>query len=110
MYQKGGAIKDTAGAAPTWSPPSEGPFAALSLWSEKSDVYTINGGGGLDLSGVFFTPEADAFKLTGGGGVNQQHAQFIAYHLELSGSGTLKLAPDNTQYIAIPPRAGTLIR
>ncbi|HKN39507.1 MAG TPA: pilus assembly protein TadG-related protein [Acidimicrobiia bacterium] len=110
MYQKGGAIKDTAGAAPTWSPPSEGPFAALSLWSEKSDVYTINGGGGLDLSGVFFTPEANAFKLTGGGGVNQQHAQFIAYHLELSGSGTLKLAPDNTQYIAIPPRAGTLIR
>jgi len=59
---------------------------------------------------VFFTPEANPFKITGGGGVNQQHAQFISYHLDISGSGTLNLAPDLTQYVAIPPKAGTLIR
>lgn len=110
LYQKGGAIKYTGGVAPVWSPPSEGPFASLSLWSEASTAYTISGGGGLDLTGVFFTPEADPFKITGGGGVNQQHAQFIAYHLDISGSGELKLAPDMTLHIAIPPRAGTLIR
>ena len=110
VYQKGGAIKDTAGVAPVWSPPAEGPFQALSLWSEASDVYTISGGGGLDLRGVFFTPEANPFKITGGGGVNQQHAQFVSYHLDISGSGALKLAPDNTEYVAIPPKAGTLIR
>jgi hypothetical protein len=110
VYQAGGAIKDTGGAAPVWSPPAEGPFAALSLWSEASTAYTINGGGGLDLRGVFFTPEADPFKITGGGGVNQQHAQFISYHLDISGSGTLNLAPDQTEHIAIPPKAGTLIR
>jgi hypothetical protein len=110
VYQKGGAIKYTGGVAPVWSPPSEGPFASLSLWSEASTGYTISGGGGLDLTGVFFTPEADPFKITGGGGVNQQHAQFIAYHLDISGSGELKLAPDMTLHIAIPPRAGTLIR
>jgi hypothetical protein len=96
--------------APVWSPPAEGPFASLSLWSEASTAYTISGGGGLDLTGVFFTPEADPFKITGGGGVNQQHAQFVSYHLDISGSGELKLAPDQTLHIAIPPRAGTLIR
>jgi hypothetical protein len=109
VYQTSGAVKDTGGAAPTWSPPIEGPFSHLSLWSEKSDAYTINGGGGLDLTGVFFTPEANPFKITGGGGVNQQHAQFISYHLTVSGSGVLNMAPD-PQAVSIPPKAGVLIR
>jgi hypothetical protein len=110
MYQKGGSIKDTGGVAPTWNPPAEGPFAGLSLWSEAHSDYTISGGGGLDLTGVFFTPEADPFKITGGGGVNQQHAQFISYHLDISGSGELKLAPDKSRPLVIPPKAGLLIR
>jgi Flp pilus assembly protein TadG len=110
LFQKGGAIKATGGSAPVWSPPSEGPFKSLSLWSEAHTAYTVAGGGGLDLKGVFFTPEADPFKITGGGGVNQQHAQFISYHLDISGSGELKLAPDLEEYVAIPPKAGTLIR
>jgi hypothetical protein len=110
MFQKGGAIKDTGGVAPVWSPPAEGPFKSLSLWSEAHDQFTVAGGGGLDLKGVFFTPEADPFKITGGGGVNQQHAQFVSYHLDISGSGELKLAPDLEEYVAIPPKAGTLIR
>lgn len=110
VFQKGGAIKDTGGVAPVWSPPTEGPFKSLSLWSEAHTGYTVAGGGGLDLRGVFFTPEADPFKITGGGGVNQQHAQFVSYHLDLSGSGELKLAPDLEEYVAIPPKAGTLIR
>jgi hypothetical protein len=110
VFQKGGAIKDTGGVAPVWSPPAEGPFKSLSLWSEASDQFTVAGGGGLDLKGVFFTPEANPFKITGGGGVNQQHAQFVSYHLDISGSGELKLAPDLEEYVAIPPKAGTLIR
>ncbi|HEY4409116.1 MAG TPA: pilus assembly protein TadG-related protein [Acidimicrobiia bacterium] len=110
VYQKGGAVKDTGGSSPTWTPPTEGPFAGLSLWSEASAAYTINGGGGLDLNGVFFTPEANPFKVTGGGGVNQQHAQFISYHLDISGSGTLNLAPDLINPVIIPPTGGTLIR
>jgi len=110
MYQKGGAVKDTGGVAPVWSPPSEGPFAGLSLWSETSTGYTIAGGGGLDLSGVFFTPEANPFKLTGGGGVNQQHAQFVSFHLDISGSGQLYLAPDLVNGVPIPATGGKLIR
>ncbi|MDQ1503050.1 MAG: hypothetical protein QOD57_777 [Actinomycetota bacterium] len=67
LYQKSGALKDN-GAAPKWSPPLEGPFSQLSLWSEKSTDYIIAGGGGLDLAGVFFTPEAAPFKITRGRG------------------------------------------
>jgi Flp pilus assembly protein TadG len=110
MFQKGGAISQTAGAAPVWSPPSEGPFKSLSLWSEAHTAYKITGGSGLDLTGVFFTPEADPFAISGGGGVKQQHAQFVAYKLDISGNGELKLSPDLEEYVAIPPKAGTLIR
>jgi hypothetical protein len=93
-----------------WSPPAEGPFRSLSLWSDAHTGYTITGGGGLDLSGVFFTPEAAPFAISGGGGVKQQHAQFVAFQLSISGGGELRLAPDLQEYVAIPPRAGTLIR
>ncbi len=110
VYQKAGAIKDTGGAAPSWTPPSAGPFEGLSLWSEISDAFTINGGGGLQLSGVFFTPEAIPFKVTGGGGLSQQSAQFISYHLELSGGGSLTMAPDPTTAVPIPATGGVLIR
>lgn len=110
VYQKAGAVKDTGGAAPTWTPPMEGPFTGLSLWSEKSDPFTINGGGGLQLAGVFFTPEASPFKVTGGGGVAQQSAQFISYHLDLSGGGSLHMAPDPSTAVRIPATAGVLIR
>ncbi|MDQ1492429.1 MAG: hypothetical protein QOJ23_4943, partial [Actinomycetota bacterium] len=108
LYQKSGALKDN-GAAPKWSPPLEGPFSQLSLWSEKSTDYSIAGGGGLDLAGVFFTPEAAPFKITGGGGVAQQHAQFISYQLTISGSGALNMAPDD-KLVSISPKAGVLIR
>ena len=109
VFQQGGVVTTTT--SPTWSPPLEGPFRSLSLWSEKSsNGYKITGGGGLDLRGVFFTPEAAPFRITGGGAVSQQHAQFISFQLDISGSGELKLAPDLEEYVAIPPKAGTLIR
>jgi len=110
LIQKSGAIKQTGGAAPVWSPPKEGPFKALSLWSEKADAYTINGGGGLDLAGVFFTPGATPFKITGGGGVAQLEAQFISRQLTISGNGVLNMAPNLDDHISLPPKAGLLIR
>ncbi len=110
VYQRAGAVKDTGGGAPTWTPPAAGPFTGLSLWSEISDVFTINGGVGLQLGGVFFTPEANPFKITGGGGVTQQSAQFISYHLDLSGGGSLNMSPDLSTAVPIPAKAGVLIR
>lgn len=110
IYQRAGAVKDTGGGAPTWTPPSAGPFTGLSLWSGISDAFTINGGAGLQLAGVFFTPEANPFKITGGGGVTQQSAQFISYHLDLSGGGSLYMSPDLSTAVPIPAKAGVLIR
>jgi hypothetical protein len=111
VFQESGYLKLAGGANPGWSAPTEGPFAALSLWSElSSSQYQVNGGAGMALSGIFFTPEASPFSIAGGSPVSQQHAQFISYQLAISGGGTLNLAPDPHAFIQIPPQAGVLIR
>src|SRR5690606_10011353 len=72
-------ILDMSGGAVTWSSPNQGPFRGLALWSESVDTgYGIAGGGGVDLEGVFFTPEADAFALSGSAAMSPQEAQFIS--------------------------------
>jgi hypothetical protein len=111
VIQQSGYLKLAGGANPDWSGPTEGPFQALSLWSEQaSSQYQINGGAGMSLSGIFFTPEASPFSISGGSPVAQQHAQFISYQLAISGGGTLNMAPDPQQFIRIPPTKGVLIR
>src|SRR5205085_5100185 len=58
VYQSNGYIK-VASATPSWTAPTEGPFSQLALWSEKStNKFSINGGAGVSLEGIFFTPEA----------------------------------------------------
>jgi hypothetical protein len=111
VIQQPGALKFAGGAKPAWSAPTQGPFAALSLWSEaRSSQFQINGGAGMSLSGIFFTPEATPFSIPGGSPVSQQHAQFITFQLGISGGGTLNLAPDPQSVIQIPPDKGVLIR
>jgi hypothetical protein len=111
VYQAGGVVKVTGGAPPTWLASTEGPFAQLGLWSEQSsNKYQINGGAGVLLSGVFFTPEAAPFSLSGGGDWGQQNAQFISYRFSVSGGGTLTMAPNANNFIEPPAHAGTLIR
>jgi hypothetical protein len=111
VYQAGGVVKITGGAPPSWSAPTEGPFAELGLWSElSSNKYQINGGAGVQLTGVFFTPEAAPFSLSGNGDWGQQNAQFISYRFSVSGGGTLTMAPDPNKFVQPPARTGTLIR
>ncbi|MEO6989840.1 MAG: hypothetical protein ABI239_14480 [Aquihabitans sp.] len=100
-----------AGTKPRWTAPTEGPFAGLALWAEKSaTTFVVNGGAGVDLQGTFFTPNA-TFKLNGNGDWAQaQNAQFISYRLEISGGGELTLAPDQVNSVSLPPPAATLIR
>jgi Flp pilus assembly protein TadG len=105
------------GNPPTWTAPTEGPFANLAYWSDmpatatnaQLQSFTITGGSGATLTGIFFTPEASPFKLAGGGNWGQQNAQFISYQLTVTGGGILTLAPDST-YIKIPTPTGYLIR
>jgi hypothetical protein len=106
-----------SGSPPTWTAPTEGPFAGLAYWTDMSasatnaqrSSFTITGGSGANLSGVFFTPEATPFKLAGGGNWGQQHAQFISYQLTVTGGGILNMAPDPTA-LTPPPMKGYLIR
>ncbi|HUP75260.1 MAG TPA: Tad domain-containing protein [Acidimicrobiales bacterium] len=109
VYQSSGYLK-VASATPNWTAPTEGPFALLSLWSElASSKFQINGGAGISLEGIFFTPEADPLSLSGGGDWGQLHAQFISYRVSVSGGGTLTMAPD-ANMISLPPTSNALIR
>jgi hypothetical protein len=109
VYQSNGYLK-VASATPNWSAPTEGPFAQLSLWSEKSsNKFQVNGGAGVSLEGIFFTPEAAPLSLSGGGDWGQLQAQFISYRVSVSGGGTLTMAP-NASMISLPPTMNALIR
>jgi Flp pilus assembly protein TadG len=106
-----------SGSPPTWTAPTEGPFAGLAYWTDmpanatnaELSSFTITGGSGASLSGVFFTPEAAPFKLAGGGNWGQQHAQFISFQLTVTGGGILTMAPDPGA-VSPPLLRGSLIR
>jgi hypothetical protein len=111
MSTASGQVKVAGGAPPSWTAPIEGPFAFLSLWAEgKNGPFQINGGGGVKLSGAFFTPEG-VMNLSGGGDwAVPQNAQFIAYQLKVSGGGVLRLSPDPKTGVSAPPMVARLIR
>jgi hypothetical protein len=110
-YEASGFLKMASADPPTWLAPTQGPFLGLSFWSElSSNRFSITGGSGMNLSGLFFTPEAAPFSLAGGGTWGQQSAQFISYQLAISGGSTAAFVPDPTTAFTIPPTAGFLIR
>jgi hypothetical protein len=111
VYEHSGVVKITGSSSPpTWLAPTEGPFTGLALWAEQSsNKFQINGGSGVNLQGTFFAPEAAPFSLAGGGNWGQQHAQFIAFHLAVSGGGVLTMSPDSTS-VPRPATGGVLIR
>jgi hypothetical protein len=115
MYTASGYVKVNS-SPPIWLAPTEGPLGYLALWSDmpstsnSTSKFSMAGGTGVQLTGIFFTPEAAPFSLTGGGTWGQQNAQFIARQLQVSGGGTLTLSPDPQKSVKVPTLAGTLIR
>ena len=103
-------LKGSGGSPPSWTAPTEGPFAGLALWAEAAAAFTVAGGAGVSLRGTFFTPFANELTLTGGGDWGQQNAQFISYRLKVSGGSNLTMAPDPTSAVILPPEAASLIR
>ncbi|CAN5911037.1 hypothetical protein BH23ACT2_BH23ACT2_25700 [soil metagenome] len=104
------ALNLSGGAGPRWSAPTEGPFTGLALWGEKNDSgMSITGGGAMALRGTFFLPHA-TLNISGGGAMDQQQAQFISYRLKVSGGAGLRLAPDPSTAVSLPPKAASLIR
>ncbi|MFP4513681.1 MAG: hypothetical protein ACLFRV_12110 [Acidimicrobiales bacterium] len=111
IYQHDGHFRIAGGSPPIWSAPVEGPFTSLSVWSEKATGdFRINGGASMELTGIFFTPEADAFTLSGGAPVVPQEAQFISHRAEFAGGADLILAPLEIEPVVTPPPEALLIR
>jgi Flp pilus assembly protein TadG len=111
IFDNYGYLKSSANP-PTWSAPTEGPFAGLAYWSDYtsgSSQYQVNGGSGANLTGIFFAPYATPFTLAGGGNWGQQAAQFISYQLVVTGNSILSITP-NQQAVKIVPPVTTLIR
>ncbi|MDP1820674.1 MAG: hypothetical protein Q8K58_12415 [Acidimicrobiales bacterium] len=115
IYSKSGYVQVNS-SPPIWLAPTQGPFNYLALWSDMPATsnnvgkFAMAGGAGVQLSGVFFTPEAAPFTLSGGGTWGQQQAQFVSYRLHVSGGGDITLSPDPQNAVNAPSVAPTLIR
>ena len=115
VYSATGYVKVNS-SPPIWNAPTEGPFGYLALWSDmpatsnNTSKFSMAGGTGVQLSGVFFTPEAAPFTLSGGGTWGQQNAQFVSYQVQVTGGGTLTMAPDPQKSVKVPTLSGALIR
>jgi len=90
-------------------------FEDLALWSETSgaggSAWSVAGSGGLFLSGIYFTPNANPFTLGGGGSINIREAQFITRKLNVVGGGLLAMRPEAHNSVLFPVLGGfTLVR
>jgi hypothetical protein len=102
-----------AGGAMDWTAPNHVSSGAtqtdwnnledLALWTEASHVSSIGGGASMNLTGVFFLPNANPFIISGHG--NQTiaaNAQFVARKLQVKGQGTLYMRPDPNDSFTLP--------
>ena len=88
---------DTSGAAP-----SGGCFAPLALWSNSGSTHRLSGSGTLDVTGVFFTPNASPFHVFGTSGQDMEDAQFFTGRLRVQGDATLRMTPDPASTVETP--------
>jgi hypothetical protein len=109
----GGYVDVTAGGSMDWTAPNHVGAGAsptdwanledLALWTEASKVSSIGGGASMDITGVFFLPNANPFIISGHG--NQTiaaNAQFVARKLQVQGQGTLYMRPDPNDSFTLP--------
>jgi Flp pilus assembly protein TadG len=102
-----------AGGAMDWTAPDHVSSGAtqsdwdnledLALWTEASHVSSIGGGASMNITGVFFLPNANPFIISGHG--NQTiaaNAQFVARKLQVKGQGTLYMRPDPNDSFTLP--------
>jgi Flp pilus assembly protein TadG len=109
-----GYVDVNAGGAMDWTAPNRKPTGPavqldwdnledLALWTEASHVSSIGGGASMNITGVFFLPNANPFIISGHG--NQTiaaNAQFVARKLQVQGQGTLYMRPDPNDSFTLP--------
>jgi hypothetical protein len=77
-------------------------FEDLGLWTEAGGAQSMSGGGGSQMTGVFFLGNADAFTLAGNSGANVYlSAQFISRRMKVTGGSTVNLVLDPTDSVPV---------
>ncbi|MHB8670218.1 MAG: hypothetical protein ACYDAD_06615 [Acidimicrobiales bacterium] len=102
LFSRAGVVSFSGGTGATQSrfvAPLEGPFTNLALWDEAAGSYTLAGGAGITISGVFFTPEATPFNIAGGSGSQQYDGQFVTYQLAVNGNASITLNPNPSRLV-----------
>jgi hypothetical protein len=75
----------------------------LALWSETGGSgFSMAGGGGLHVAGVFMVPNADPFVLNGGTGQDLTNAQYVVRRFAVGGNATLTMHVDPNNVIGLP--------
>jgi hypothetical protein len=90
--------------------PPAGCLSPLALWSNSRFQHNLGGQLGIDIAGVFFTPNANTFNLSGQVNQTLERAQFFSYAIELSGGAEIRMRPNPDTNIGIPLRGSSLIR
>jgi Flp pilus assembly protein TadG len=92
-----------------WSAPSAGSTRGLMYWSESTQPFHIQGSPGINARGVFFHGNG---PLTGAGSgtIDLTNVQAWVDSTSLSGSPTLRLAPDPDNSISVSAAGSQLIR
>lgn len=117
-----GQVSIAGGALQDWTAPNQYPGAVpeaeqtaawrtnledLALWTESfgstsSPSYSMAGGSGMQMVGVFMTPNAAPFTLTGGGNQDLVNAQYIATSFVVKGGASLKMTVDPNTVVSMP--------
>jgi len=75
----------------------------LALWTETAGSgFSMAGGGGLRVAGVFMVPNADPFTLSGGAGQDLTNAQYVVRRFAVGGNATLTMRVDPNNVIGLP--------
>ena len=75
----------------------------LALWTETAGSgFSMAGGGGLRVAGVFMVPNADPFTLNGGAGQDLTNAQYVVRRFAVGGNATLTMRVDPNNVIGLP--------
>lgn len=86
-------------------------FEDLALWTEASSTSPLNGGGGMNLGGIFFLPNANSFEISGNAGQTiSVDAQFFVRKLDVTGGSTLRMVPNPANQVPVKISGVRLIR
>jgi Flp pilus assembly protein TadG len=117
-----GQVSIAGGASQDWTAPNEhagaipeaqqtaawrGNLEDLALWSESyggsnNPSYSMAGGSGMHMVGVFMTPNATPFTVTGNGSQDLNNAQYIATSFVVKGGASLQMRVDPNTVVSLP--------